>query len=236
MRINEGIHRVLSAVVYYSNTGQSKAVAQYFADRLGYAIFDMYRSTDILFDDLVLVFPVHCQSLPDAVKDFLARIQAKNLALIATYGKMCHGNALYEAQRHYKHNIIAAAYAPAKHTYLDERGFDNFENLEPVLQKIKNPLPIRIPKSYKNLMSNVLKKQRARWGVKIIKTADCNDCGVCSQACSVGAIKNGMTDDKCIRCLKCVYACPVHALEFKLSMPMRIYLKKKKHDDLVIYV
>ncbi len=226
----------MNAVAYYSNTGRSKIIAQYFADKLGYDIFDIYRSTHTAFDSLVLVFPVHCQSLPDAVKTFLAKIQTNDLTLIATYGRMCHGNALYEAQQKYKHNIIAAAYVPTKHTYLQEHDFDDFQRLDAVLQKIEHPSPIRIPKSYKNLFADFFKKRRSQAGVKIIKTDKCNNCGVCNQACDLKAIDNGVPNNKCIRCLKCVDACPARAIEYKLSIPMKLYLKKKKRDDLVIYI
>ncbi|MDE6275949.1 MAG: 4Fe-4S binding protein [Clostridia bacterium] len=236
MRNNEGIYKVTNAIVYYSNTNQSKRIAQYFADNLHYPIWDIFEIPIHDFDNLVLVFPIHCQSLPDTVKEFLAQAKISNLTLIATYGRMCHGNALYEAQRLYPHNIVAAAYVPTRHSYLQDKEFDGFDALQPIAQKVLAPLPIKIPKSYKNPLSNLFKLKRSQLGIKIKRTEECDGCGLCSQICKHGGITDGVTNKQCIRCLKCVSSCPKGALKFSLSLPMKTYLKKKKQDKLVIYI
>lgn len=226
----------MNAIVFYSNTNQSKRIAQYFADKLGYSLLDVFEVTEYAFDNLVLVFPIHCQSLPDKIKEILSKTQAKNLALIAAYGKMCHGNALYEAQKKYRLNIVAGAYVPTKHSYLNEDEFDDFSALDGVVQKVLAPSPITIPKSYKNPFSDFLRNTRSRIGVKIYKNKNCDNCDVCSHICPNNAITNGVSNKHCIRCLKCVNGCPKCALEYKLRLPMRTYLKKKKQDELIIYI
>ena len=227
---------MINAVVYYSNTNQSKRIAQYFADKLDYEIWDIYDAPYLEFDNLVLAFPIHCQSLPDKVKDFLSKTKIENLTLLATYGRMCHGNALYEVQSKYPLNIVAGAYIPTRHSYLQDEEFDDFQSLEPIIDKILNPSPIKIPRAYKNPLSNLLKRKRSQLGVRITKSDKCNACGICAQVCKLGAVTNGVTDGKCIRCLTCVSACPQGALNFSLSLPMRAYLKKKKQDELAIYI
>ena len=89
----------MNAVVFYSNTGQSKAIATYFANQLGYPLADMEIKCAEYYQNLVLVFPVHCQNIPDIVKSFLKNISVENLTVVATYGKMCCGNVLYEIQK-----------------------------------------------------------------------------------------------------------------------------------------
>ncbi len=227
---------MINAVVYYSNTNQSKRIAQYFADKLNYKIWDIYDVPYLEFDNLVLAFPIHCQSLPDKVKDFLSKTKTENLTLLATYGRMCHGNALYEAQRKYTLSVVAGAYIPTRHSYLQDKEFDDFRNLEPIIDKILKPSPIKIPRAYKNPLSNLLKRKRSQLGVRITKSRKCNACGICTQVCKLSAVTNGVTDGKCIRCLKCVSACPQGALNYSLSLPMRAYLKKKKQDELAIYI
>ena len=224
------------AVVYYSNTNQSKRLAQYFATALDYRLLDIFQVSHSHFDNLVLVFPIHCQSLPDTVKEFLANTKISCLTLIATYGRMCHGNALYEAQEKYPHSIIAAAYVPTRHSYLQDEEFYDFDRLDPIIQKILSPFPIRLPKSYKNPFAELYKLRRSQLGVKIKKTDKCDACGLCSQICNHLAITDGVTNKNCIRCLKCVASCPKGALEFSLSLPMKAYLKKKKQDELTIYI
>ena len=226
----------MNCVIYYSNTGQSKRIAEYLAEKTTFPLFDMFHLTEYDFDTVVLVFPVHCQNIPDHVKNLLKQLHAKHLAVIVTYGKMCYGNVLHEIQKHYEHNIIAAAYVPTKHSYLTETDFTDFEALIPIVTKIHDPTPITIPKSYKNPFADICIGLRSRIGVKIIKDEHCDNCGTCNTVCDNSAIVNGKTNRKCIRCLKCVTQCPKNALHTINRLPMRMYLRKKKTDKTVIYI
>lgn len=225
----------MNAVIYYSNTYQSKRLAEYFAEITSFELFDIFDLPKYAFDTAILVFPVHCQNIPYPVKDFLACLRAERLIAIATYGKMCCGNVLNELQRRYRHNIIAAAYVPTKHTYLSESGFDDFSKLNVIVSKITTPSTINIPKIYKNPFSNFFTGLRSRMGVKIYKDPQCNNCGKCSAICNNKAIEKGKINRNCIRCLKCVENCPNKSLHFALRLPMRLYLQKKQQNDLIIY-
>jgi menaquinone-dependent protoporphyrinogen IX oxidase len=81
----------MNAVVFYSNTGQSRAIATYFANQLGYPLADIETKCAEHYRNLVLVFPVHCQNIPDIVKSFLKNVSVENLTVIATYGKCVVG-------------------------------------------------------------------------------------------------------------------------------------------------
>ncbi len=226
----------MNAIVYYSNTNQSKQVAEYFSDKLGYPLIDITKVEEYTFDNLLLAFPVYCQATPDCVKEFLSKVSVNSLTLLATYGRMCYGNALWDIQRKYKHNVVAGAYIPTKHSYLVEKGFENFKELDVIIEKIKNPSTVELPKEYKNPFADFFKKTRSRLGVKIIKGIDCDECGACDKLCINNAIKNGKTNSNCIRCLKCVTSCPKNALSIRVRLPLRLYLKKKKTDNLMIYI
>ncbi|MDE7453935.1 MAG: EFR1 family ferrodoxin [Clostridia bacterium] len=226
----------MNAVIYYSNTGECRRVAEYLADKSGFDLIDIYDIKSFEFDTAVLVFPVHCQNIPRAVNDFLKRLKVKALVAVALYGKMSFGNVLYEVQKNYRHKIAAAAYIPAKHAYLDEKGFEDFEKLEPLIEKLKNPTEVKIPRSSKNPLADIAPQFRSRAGVKLYADAACNKCGACTAVCKNGGIENGKPNKNCIRCLKCVAACPQNALRFLFSPSMRAYLKKRKKTDLIIYV
>lgn len=227
----------MNGVVFYSNTGQSAAVAEYFAEKLRYPLFDIGKAEKGSYENLVLVFPVHCQNLPHAVKEFLKNCEAENLTAIATYGKMCCGNVIYEIEKKYCKNVVAGAYIPAKHAYVaDDDSFMQFDRLAPVVEKIKNPSKAAIPKLYKNPFADFFPGLRSRIGVKLIRNSDCNGCGVCTKQCDLSAIKSGIPDGKCIRCLKCVEVCPRRALQVKIRLPLKLYLRKKKQDRLIVYV
>lgn len=227
----------MNAVVYYSNTGQSKSVAEFLSKQLGYALTNIEAVSLEEYANLVLVFPVHCQNIPDLVKDFLRKITVENLTIVATYGKMCLGNVLYEIQKKYHKNIVAAAYVPTKHSYIeDDDVFCDFDKLNPLVDKIKNPSLIQIPKRYKNPFANFFPKLRSIVGLEINKTVDCNSCNICGKNCSCGAMENGVTSSKCIRCLKCVEICPRQALKVRKTFWLKVYLRKKKMNEIIIYV
>ncbi len=227
----------MNAVAFYSNTGESKAVAEYLADGLRYHLVDIERGGESHYNNLVLVFPVHCQNIPYVVKAFLKGTKVDNLTAVATYGKMCSGNVLYEIRRKYHMNIVAGAYIPAKHSFVEgDDSFCDFESLIPIIEKTKHPSTVRLPRLYKNPFANLFPKLRSRLGLKIVKNSSCNGCGICSGQCSFNAVNAGVTNGKCIRCLKCVAACPNKALSVKLRLPLRLYLRKKKVDKLIIYV
>ena len=227
----------MNAVVFYSNTGQSKAIAAYFANQLGYPLADMEIKCAEYYQNLVLVFPVHCQNIPDIVKSFLKNISVENLTVVATYGKMCCGNVLYEIQKNYQKNIVAGAYIPTKHSYIDnDDAFCDLDELKPIVEKVKEPSYIQLPRLYKNPLADIFPKLRSRIGLAIQKSENCNGCNLCAERCSFGAIKSGTTNRKCIRCLKCVESCPRQALKIKLGMPLKLYLRKKKSNKIIIYV
>ncbi len=227
----------MNAVVFYSNTGKSKAVASYFAERLEYPLVEMNMSSGEGYRNLVLVFPVHCQNIPEPVKAFLNKVSVENLTVIATYGKMCCGNVLHEIQKRYRKHIVAGAYVPTKHAYIaSDDDFCAFDRLLPIVEKIQNPSAIELPGMYKNPFANIFPGLRSRLGIRIRKGAECNGCNMCSENCSQNAITAGVVNRRCIRCLKCVSVCPRHALTVKIALPLRLYLRKKKSEEIIVYV
>ena len=102
----------------FSGSGHSLAVAKELSQMLDCEIRpnDNKTATE---DTAAVVFPVYCQNIPKPVKRFLKGLEAKYVALIATYGKISYGNVLYEAQKLLHRLVIAGAYIPMGHTYLD---------------------------------------------------------------------------------------------------------------------
>lgn len=236
----------MNGIIYYSNTNQSKAVAEYLVNEIGWDLYDLndceqtQKAAEATFERIVLIFPVYCQNAPDVVKDFLKKLKTRYLTLIATYGKMCYGRALYEIQQSYKDGeIIAAAYVPMKHSYLQEKTETNLEALSLVVQKTLNddPQPIIIKKTYKNPFASVGKDMRSRMLVKIVFDKEkCTNCKKCERECLFNGIVNGKVNSNCIRCLKCATNCPAGAISFNNSFFLSIYLKKKPMNNFEIYI
>lgn len=221
----------------FSGSGHSLAVSEALGGMLECDI------KQIPFDDkaesggvAVVVFPVYCQNIPEPVKQFLSRLKAEHIALIATYGKISYGNVLYEAQKISHGQIIAGAYIPIGHTFLDgDHAFDA-AFLLPIVQRIKTPQKATIPKTTKNPLANIFPGLRSRIGVKITRNEQCSHCGLCERSCPMGAIQNDRIHSACIRCLHCVTICPRKALQYKNSRILNQYLKSYRKEEYVLYL
>lgn len=223
----------MNAVLYFTCSGQSKLAAEKISEKLGFSLIELRKDMNASYDTAVIVFPVHCQSIPKPLKAILKKITVKNAALVATYGKENPGNALLCVAKYFT-NIVAAAYLPTKHTYKDE--ISDIPDLPPEFyKKIAVPYGITIPKRKCTPFSNFLPSFRSRIIIKIKKLETCNGCEVCTSVCPADAIKNGLINSKCIRCLKCVCNCPQKALVVKQSFFLKRYLRKERINEIILY-
>lgn len=228
----------MTAVYYFSGSGHSLAVADFFAKQLNCKLVEMgsYAITEPHEDVAVVVFPVYCQNIPQPVKVFLKGLTSRYVILIATYGRISYGNVIFEASKTVRGGVIAGAYVPIGHTFLNgDFSFDE-STLLPILERAQDPRKAYIPKTRKNPLADILPAWRSRVGVKIIKTDKCLKCRQCEKSCPMGAIKNGVIGKKCIRCLRCVTACPHKALQFKNRWILDNYLKRYSKDEPKLYL
>lgn len=227
----------MNAVLYFSCSGQSKAVAEDLARKLSWKLIETSNAQDS-FESVAVVFPVHCQSYPAPLKDFFKTLNAKSVTLIATYGRAHCGNAVYEAAKLINGKIIAASYIPAKHTYCESG--DTVFVPEEVVEKIRisngETPPVKLPKLAKAPFAGLFPSARSRAIIKIRKGENCTGCNTCAAVCPVKAIECGKTSRKCMRCLKCVYSCPSGALNIKKSAVLRRYLKKPRYEKVIVYI
>ena len=224
-------------VFYFSGSGHSLAVAEALAQILACKTCRIDCGTESPAEETAaVVFPVYCQNIPKPVKQFLKQLQAEHVALIATYGKISYGRVLYEAQRMVKGDVIAGAYIPMGHTFLDGSCVFDRAQLLPVAERMKSPQRVHIPKTRKNPLANLFPALRSRLGVTIIKGDQCNHCGTCEKVCPVGPIRGGKSGSSCIRCLSCVSCCPQSALGYKNSRILDRYLKHDCREEYVLYL
>ncbi len=215
----------MNAVIYHSNTGNCKKIAQYAAKLLGYAPVDMLTLEHFAFENMVIVFPVHCQNLPTAIVPVLEKLRAKRVAVLAAYGRMSYGNVLWESQKRYRWNLAAAAYIPTAHCYIEnDRPFSRWEELDFLAEAFQRDGSVTVPRSFKNPLADLFPAARSRLGVRLLRGPGCTSCGLCQSNCR-----------PCVRCLKCVQACPEKALTIRLHPFLALYLKKQPKDALVIY-
>lgn len=227
------------AVLYFSATGESKKVAEKLAWRLGWECLDIIElnrgGEPLEFDIAVVIFPVYSQGVPSFLKPIFCNLSAKYAANIATYGRMGAGNAVYEAARLLNAKICAAAYIPAKHSYIENDLFKMPALPDELIEAISKPQEIDLPRRRKAPFACLLPDLRSRLTVKIKLTQNCDSCGICGSVCPVNAIACGKIGKKCVRCLKCVHACPKGALQVEYSRILKRYLKKKPTEELIVY-
>ena len=135
-------------VFYFSGSGHSLAVAKELSEMLACKLNPIERKMETTAEEtVVVVFPVYCQNIPKPVVDFLKLMQSKYTVLIATYGKISYGRVLYEAQKLVQGDVIAGAYIPTGHTFLDGTcEFDKTQLLQ-IVERIKAPKKVCIPKT-----------------------------------------------------------------------------------------
>ena len=155
-------------------------------------------------------------------------MEANGVALIATYGNVCPGNALYYAQKRIKGQIIAGAYVATGHTYLNEEAVFDAGELDVICEKIREYQSIILSKQKGHFWTPLFPRWRSQLGVSITRNTKCNHCGICERQCPMQAIHKERIGIKCIRCLRCVNNCPQGALEFTLHPILKAYLQKER--------
>ena len=226
----------MTGVYYFSATGHSETVARHFAAALNAPLYPVGEEYPAVVTIAVIVFPVYCQNIPVPVKTFLAGLKAENVVLVATYGRMGYGNVLWEAAEYTTGRVIAAAYVPTGHSYLQEEVPVNYEALHPILDRIADPQPVTVPKLRKWWLADLFPDIRSKISVKLQRNDSCTQCGLCDEQCPMGTMKNGIPGKDCIRCLRCVTQCPENALQFSCCSVLRWYLRKPRQTETVLYL
>lgn len=224
------------SVYCFSATGHSRAAARYLAQSLQCRLYELPELSAEPADTAVVVFPVYCQNMPEPVKPFLASLEAKYVALVATYGKMGCGNVLWEAAKLVKGTVIAGAYVPTGHTYLQEPPVNDYSALLPMIDRIRSAQPVIIPRRKKWWLADRFPGLRSRIGVRMKKTDACVSCGLCSRNCPMGSMENGKSGKDCIRCLRCAAECPKQAIQVNCHPLLRFYLRKSRQNEWILYL
>ena len=228
----------MEKVYYFTGAGHSRTVAEYIAERLGRQTEDITVGKHEADTDsvTVVVFPVYCENIPDAVSSFLETVKSGYAAVAAVYGGISPGNVLYEAQSKLMRPLCAAIAAPSGHSFLNEKDCFDRDTFSLFTEKIKKPAPTAVPPLRKSFYADFLPEWRSRVGIKIIRSGECTGCGKCEESCPVCAVYRGIPGPDCIRCLRCVTECPETALSFECKPFLKRYLEKKKKSETLLYI
>ena len=239
MSNNEKILSKLDVIIYLSYTNNSKKVALFCNQYLNYKLIEFLKvDLTIKYNNVLLIYPIHSQNIPKNLNNLLIKIKCNKVIAIATYGRINHGNSLYNLRYKFNLPLVGACYFQTRHSYLKDDDFiPNYDCLIPLINRFKNKEAniIDIKKSKLTLGYNFFPNLRARLSVKIVLDKNkCSSCNLCLKNCLNKAIVNGRINHNCIRCLSCVYNCPNNALDFKLSKILKIYLKNQKNNQIEV--
>lgn len=223
-------------VYYFSATGHTRALAQQLSEHLSSPLCELPCDAPPAADTVVVVFPIYCQQIPPPIRQFLSALEAPQVALIATYGRMGYGNVLWEAAQLVRGTVIAGAYIPTGHSYLSDSVPTDKTALQPLIDRLLQPRAVTIPRASRHPFAALFPALRSRLGVRLRKTDRCRDCGLCSRRCPMQAMTNGVPNRSCIRCLRCVTECPSSAITVSYHPFLRYYLRKPRVERVVLYV
>lgn len=188
------------------------------------------NANHIFYDLYVIAFPVYSQRIPDIFSEYLQRvsINSQNAIIVSTYGSVTEGNALSQAAAILnKKNlqIYGAIALPSEHSYrsafMSGYIYDNYNaELEFFFKNaLFNKESKKAVKIRSNLAVGMFFSQRFLTGITLkipnVIKEKCVRCNKCIQACPTNAIDINLniSANQCIRCAACVKVCEFEARE-----------------------
>ncbi len=106
-------------------------------------------------DLAVVIFPVYCQNIPAVVRDFFSASWTPSTWSSSPHtAKISHGNVLWEAFKIIRGRVIAAAYVPMGHTYLDSSTQFDAQPLQPIFARIQHPRAATLTRESKHPLAS----------------------------------------------------------------------------------
>ena len=212
-------------IAHFSPTGGTKKVADAIAAGFPIPVVEMNLTKEDSVvslggnDGLMAVLPVYAGRVPQISLERLSDLKGNGQKAVAVvvYGNREYDDALLETKDALEANgfrVIAAAAFIAEHSIVrsiaagrpdaqDEALCRQFA--ADVMEKADDAAPVQVPGNapYKELKPSAFHPAA---------NESCVSCGVCAEACPVGAIPMeapGKTNnDLCINCMRCVQVCP----------------------------
>ena len=235
-------HPLITMILYFSATGNSRWVAEGLARRLGQRAVSLTGPLGHIADSQIIwVFPVHSWGLPPYV---VAKIRTLDIDTPAHHMVATCGDDAGLTDRQWRREVSARGWRPVSahtvqmpNTYVALPGFDTDpqelqqsklhaaeERLDHIAAVIRTGREVTdtvrgsLPALKSRVVYPVFMRCMVNPGWFRVNTDACVSCGACRRACPVGNItlRDGHPHwgPDCTGCLACYHHCPTHAITY----------------------
>lgn len=233
------------SIVYFSGTGNTKAIAEGYQSVLikaGHVVecFSIEENKTLSDHELLIVGgPIYAGNMPDELIAWVRRnVNATNVekqaivfstsaVLLNAYGPRSIGKKLmkkgysildlspYEMPR----NFYIEKYEPTPEDVQQQQFEKAAKQIVESVLKIEQRQPMTVEGSVLliDLMADIFRIMAKSMGKSFEITDSCIECGLCEQSCPKKNIqvKERKFSNKCILCTRCIHHCPVNAIRYK---------------------
>jgi len=232
------------SIVYFSGTGNTKAIAQGYEAVLAKSghhieIMSIEESTCIPDHELLIIGgPIYAGNMPDELINWIRknvkRVDEKKTIVFSTSAGLLNANGVKSIGKKLINKgyslLDMSAFEMPRNFYIDKYDPtpDNiqkqqFENaatkIMESLSKINNCNQIRIKESVImiDLFADLFRIMAKSLGKSFSINENCIGCGMCEKNCPKKNIKfkDKKYFNKCIMCTRCIHNCPVNAISYK---------------------
>lgn len=231
------MREVMTMILYFSGTGNSKWAASLVANGLHDQAYDITQLNDGLKVEnetyLGFIFPIYAWGVPELMLQFIKRLPkspAYTFA-IATCGEEA-GKALKKLDKIYPLQASFSIVMPNNYVIGSELEDENTcikkinaarKTLQQIIKDIIDQKSVyKVEEgSFASLKSSIVNygfNKYARSTKPFYATDICNGCGICKKNCPAHTIEiinlKPQWNKTCYQCLRCIHECPKHAIEY----------------------
>lgn len=222
-------------ICYFSATGNSKRVAERIAEAIGEdaVSIEALDPAKVSGAKLSLVSPVYFWTMPVIVKEFLEKVDPKELGfLIITYGSTT-GHFKLDAEAILKSEFQSSYEIRMPDTWTPEYDVSDQSSIKDQVAASEKSIDDLIASIKKGEKGNFITKTKSSLtralsdkafhlarATKNFHLADgCTGCGLCADRCPDKAIeirdgKPEWVKDRCEICFRCLHHCPEFAIQY----------------------